>query len=92
MTHWRSDASLIRDTTHVVTSVFPLVAFGIFIYLYTRLFICSCFVAVLIVCRGQLLDAVECGGYEAKLHAVDDDGDVEVVDPEVKAAKVTAKI
>ncbi|CAB1097064.1 unnamed protein product [Ectocarpus sp. CCAP 1310/34] len=48
--------------------------------------------AVLIVRRGQLLDAVECGGYEAKLHAVDDDGDVELVDPEVKAAKMRAAI
>ncbi|CAN0272336.1 unnamed protein product, partial [Ectocarpus sp. 12 AP-2014] len=59
--------------------------------LFSRYSICSCFLAVSIVRRGQLLDAVECGGYEAKLHAVDDDGDVELVDPEVKAAKVTAK-
>ncbi|CBN76837.1 conserved unknown protein [Ectocarpus siliculosus] len=40
----------------------------------------------------QLLDAVECGGYEANLHAVDDDGDTELVDPEVKAAKMRAAI
>ncbi|CAM9561185.1 unnamed protein product, partial [Ectocarpus fasciculatus] len=40
----------------------------------------------------QLLDAVECGGYEAKLQAVDDDGDAELVNPEVKAAKMRAAI
>lgn len=67
-------------------SVFPLVSFDILIHGSFYVFL---FLAVSIVRRGQLLDAVECGGYEAKLHAVDDDGDAELVDPEVKAAKVT---
>lgn len=46
----------------------------------------------LLVSRGivqqQLVDAVESGGYEAKVHAVDEEGVAEVDDPEIKAAKV----
>lgn len=36
----------------------------------------------------QLLEAVEDGGYEANLYAVDADGEAEIEDPEVKASKV----
>ncbi|CAM9129320.1 unnamed protein product, partial [Hapterophycus canaliculatus] len=38
----------------------------------------------------QLLEAIEDGGYEAKLQHVDDEGDSELQDPEIKAAKMRA--
>ena len=34
------------------------------------------------------MEAVEDGGYEANLRTVDEEGDVELDDPEIKAAKV----
>lgn len=37
----------------------------------------------------QLLEAVEDGGYEATLRSIDEEGDVEFDDPEIKAAKVS---
>lgn len=41
--------------------------------------------------KNQLLEAVEDGGYEATLLTVDDDGDAELDDPDVKAAKVPCR-
>lgn len=47
------------------------------------------YVGFLLGSATQLLEAVEDGGYEAKLRSSDDEGNTEIDDPEIKAAKVS---
>lgn len=49
----------------------------------------SSIVAIGSVFPKQLLEAVEDGGYEATLRTIDEQGDVEIDDPEIKAARVS---